>query len=178
MSQRYRLLISLANLALLLGIAFVGYRIFVAGAPAAGEAMPKGFKPTQLAIQSEGQARSTVQQHEIVWREIDRPKAAPAPVTAAPEIPAQPFSPRDLSTIYELVMCSFDPAAPTRSSCVLRDRRGPQDGPQRMVGVGDDLDGYKVLEIAISGDKDNRVAEVTVDDRGTPSKISLRRVTQ
>lgn len=175
MSQRYRALVVLANLLLLAMIGWVGFRIFV-GSP--GEPMPKGFQPEQYQIQSEGQARSGAQQYEIVWREVDRSKPPPPPVAATTPVPDRPSSPRDLSTIYELVMCSFDPRTPERSSCVLRDRRGSPDGPQRMVGVGDDLDGYRVLEIAITGDKDNRVAEVTVDDRGTPSKISLRRVLQ
>lgn len=176
MSQRYRLLVALANLLLLGAIGWVGFRIFMGG-PA--ESMPKGFQPTQYQIQSEGQARNGLQQHQIVWREIDRAAPPPAPVQpTGPAVPERPSSPTDLSTIYELVMCSFDPNTPERSSCVLRDRRGSPDGPQRMVGVGDDLDGYRVLEINITGDNENRVAEVTVDDRGKPSKITLRRVTQ
>lgn len=175
MTQQYRLLVALANLLLLAAIGWVGYRVFVGGP---SEPMPKAFQPTQYQIQSEGQARNGVQQHQIVWREIDRAAPPPAPVQPVAPVPERPTTPTDLSTIYELVMCSFDPDTPEHSSCVLRDRRGSADGPQRMVGVGDSLDGYKVLEIVVTGDADNRVAEVTVDDRGKPSKITLRRITQ
>lgn len=174
MTQHYRLLVALANLLLLGAIGWVGFRVFVGGP---GESIPK-VQPTQYQIQSEGQARNGVQQHQIVWREIDRAAPPPAPVQPVAPVPDRPSTPTDLSSIYELVMCSFDPDSPELSSCVLRDRRGAADGPQRMVGVGDNLDGYKVLEIVVSGDADNRVAEVTVDDRGKPSKITLRRITQ
>lgn len=175
MSGKYRLLIALLNLVLLLGIGWVLFRIFV-GSP--GPPMPRDWKPLQFAIQNEGQARSGLSQHGVTWTQIDRAKPPPPPV-AAVEVPQRPASPRDLSSIYELVFCMVDPSGdPKRASCVVRDRRGGEGGAQRSVGVGDDLDGYKVLEIAITGEKDNRVAEVTVDDRGTQSKISLRRVTQ
>lgn len=178
MSQRYRMLIAAVNLVLLLGIGWVLYRIFVGSPPGPGEAMPRDFRPLQFQIQNEGQARSSLSQHAVTWSQIDRAKPPPAPVTPTVEVPQRPASPRDLSSIYELVLCQVDPGGdPTRGSCVVRDRR-TADGPQRSVGVGDDLDGYKVLEITISGEKDNRVAEVTVDDRGTRNKISLRRVTQ
>jgi len=174
-TQQYRSLVALGNLVVFALIGWVGFRSFFPGEVPPSERADPTFDPLAYKLEDqEIESQTVAQRYGVAWSELDRPKpVAPRPAATPRPSVEQVRTPQDLSSKYELVYVQSDPDNPRFGSCIIQSRRGR--GKQRNVGVGDELDGYTVLEIEIRRTNDETEAVVTVDDRGREDQITLRR---
>jgi membrane-associated protease RseP (regulator of RpoE activity) len=91
---------------------------------------------------------------------------------SAPDTPPDPGPGlRELAQRLEVVMASYQPEDPQRSTVIVHDR---SSGEQRAVGIGDRIDGYEVLEIVVRGQGDEREVVVVIQAAGGPREVLLR----
>lgn len=170
-TSQYRALLVLVNVALVAAIAVLGVRTFRGVAPPAAETPPADFSPVRYEIASEGGQRSSINEHQITWVELDRPLPPPAPITPVEIGPVDP-TPQDLSRNYTLLMASYNERDRELSSFIVQGR----DNVQKTFAINDTFDGYKVIDIKVEGQGDTREAVVTVESRsGSRDTIRLRR---
>jgi len=171
-TNQYRSMLVLANVALVAGIAVLGFRTFRGVEAPPSEVPPEDFSAVRYEITSNGGQRSSVDEHRITWTELDRPLPPPAPITPVDIGPASDPTPQDLSRNYTLLMASYNERDRELSSFIVQGR----DNVQKTFAIHDTFDGYKVIDIKVEGQGDTREAVVTVESRsGTRDTIRLRR---
>ncbi len=170
MTDRYRALLAVVNLALVGALGWLGWRTVAGGPVPPHEVLPASFDPIRYDIPSDAGPRSSISEHQVTWAQLDRP--APPPVAVQPVAPPPTIvQPQDLSGLYSLLMVSVNEASTDLSSFAVQGR----DGQQKTLYVGESFDGFTVLEVAILGEGDQREAVVTLEAAGRRETIRLKR---
>ncbi len=170
-AQLYRGGVVAANLLCVAGIALLGVRAF-RGSPAdPAEALPTDFNPTRYEVRSEGQGKSSINEHATTWVELDRPLPPPPPPPTPPPEPER-ITLSDLEARYVVVMASQNEKNPKLSSVIVQPRGG---GNPVVLGVEDPFDGYTVKSVVVKGQGEEREAVVTFDQGGQQRTIRLTR---
>ncbi len=173
--QHYRAALVGINLVLVLLIAVGGLKAFQGAGVPDDEMPPDRFNPIRYDIKDEGNQGSSLDQFRVVAQILDRPERPPDPVVAPPPQNPNPTpvvqTPQDLASIYELLIVQENPD-PSRSAFMVRSRRG---GAPKVYGVGDSVDGYRVIRIDVVREGE---AVVVVDNRGRDEEIRFVRPPQ
>ncbi len=174
--QQYRVLLAGANVLLVIFIGLLGVRLVVGREVPPRERPPANFDPIKLAIESKGGGPNTEAQFRVVAQQLDRPDPPPAARRAPPPggDPGPRVDPRSMANRYSLVMASYDPKDKARSSVILKDT----SQNQFTVAVGDDFDGFQVVDIVVQGHEEGRTAVVTLAQGATRHTIELKRQPQ
>jgi hypothetical protein len=171
-SEHYRAGLVGINVVLVLLIAMGGFRAFQGASVPDDEMPPDRFNPVRYDIKDEGNQESSLEQFRVVSQVLDRPERRPDPVVQPPpENPNPPpvvQTPQDLASLYELLIVQENPD-PSRSAFMIRNRRG---GNPKVYGVGDSVDGYRVVSVDVVREGE---AVVVVDNRGRDEEIRFVR---
>jgi hypothetical protein len=168
-AQHSRLLVALANILILAGIAYLGVRAFIGQPVVSSEQPPSNFNPINYDIPMSSGRKSSEREHAVSWQQLDRPERVPV-VAARPGRPLPKPTPQTMASRYTLIMTNYDAANADASTVILNGPTGT-----KIVGVGDTFDGYEVKSIVISGEGETRQAEVTIISNGRENTISYRR---
>ncbi|RMG08965.1 MAG: hypothetical protein D6731_20800 [Planctomycetota bacterium] len=164
----YRGLVLLLNLALLCGLAYQGLRAFRGPSPPPASLLPSDFNPLVYEIPMARGSRSSLLEHQVTWKQFDRPKPVQVPVAAGPRTERPSLG--SLSE-YTLVLALANPRDENSSSVILRGRTGTY-----TLKVGEKLaDGFEVLSVTVRGEGDAREAIVVVGRDGQTREIRYRR---
>ncbi|MCO5170552.1 MAG: hypothetical protein M9894_29815 [Planctomycetes bacterium] len=150
-SLRARVALVLLNLALLSAIVFLVQHA-VRRRPATDLGGPL---PRELAVEASGRAATGDPSREI-GAALDPSRPQPASTAATPPPPVDEGA---LRARFRLLLVSEDRADPGRSTAIVASTSG---GQQRTVMVGDDLDGYEVVQLGVEVDGQERRALLVV----------------
>ncbi len=170
-ADQSRLLVALANVLILMGIALFGVRAFIGRPAVPSEQPPSNFNPINFDIPMSSGRKSSEREHAITWQQLDRPERVPI-VAAKAGRPLPKPTPQTMASRYTLIMTNYDADNADASTVILSGPTGT-----KIVGVGDTFDGYEVKSIEISGQGDSREAVVTISSQGRENKIRYRRGT-
>lgn len=169
-TQQYRLLLVVANFVLLAAIGWLAYRTAVPAPRPAAEQLPKTFDPTPYEIKTQVNKPDPLTAYQVIAQQLDRPDR-PKQTRIETPVDTGPKPPAVIPQNYTLVAAAYDPADPSRSSAILKDKRQQN----HTIFVGSTFEGYNVRQIEVRGKGLQRVAIVTLDLRGKQHTVELKR---